>query len=399
MNDRPALLGGTPKLENDAGIVQPSIGRYTDDALMDRLRSILDSNMVTNGPTVRELERDMASYLEVDDVAAVSSCTLGLTLAIQAAGLAGKKIILPSFTIAATANAAYWNGCQPVFVDVDLDTFNISTDHLAELVSEDIGAIMPVHVFGNPCPIDEVQAIADRHGIPVVYDAAQGFGARYQGERLGRFGRWEVFSGSPTKHFTSLEGGFVASNDPELIRMVRLTRNYGVLPNYDCVLQGLNARMPETNAAVGLAIMPHTDEFIANRNGYAALYQRLLAEVPGLTFQQLTPDVESSYNYLGIMVEPAQFGITNRELAEALEAERVHTKVYYHPAVHQQTAYRDMAGPALPNTEYLVERILCLPLYNHMDESLIEAICAAVRRIHEHRGQVKERMAGKAVPV
>lgn len=398
MDNRPAVLGGKPVLAEEAGIVRPSISQYTGQVL-ERIRAILESNMVTNGPTVRQLEQAVAEYLGVEYVVAVSSCTQGLALAIQAAGLAGKKVIVPSFTIAATANAAFWNRCELVFADIDLDTFNISTDHLKELVREDVGAIMPVHVFGNPCPTDAIQSIADRAGAAVVYDAAQAFGASYRGSRLGGNGRFEVFSGSPTKHFTSVEGGFVATSDARVAELVRLTRNYGVLPNYDCVLPGLNARMSELHAAVGLALLPHTDQFIEARNSYAARYQELLGEVPGLRFQRVTPGARSSYNYLGLLVEPGEFGLTNRQLAEALKAEHIATKVYYHPPVHQQAAYRQMAGQCvLPNTEYLAERIICLPLYNHMEDTLIERICLAVERLHRYHQQAQEALAGRSVP-
>ena len=401
MNDIPAILGGTPVLSEMAGIVKPSISDYTTPELMDRIEGILKSNMVTNGVTVKELEATMADYLGVDYLVAVSSCTLGQTLAIAAAGLQGKKMIVPSFTIAATANAAYWNRCEIIFADLDLDTYNMSLDHLEELlVDDDVAAIMPVHVFGNPVHVAEIEALAVKHGATVVYDAAQGFGADYHEKRLGNNGLFEVFSGSPTKHFTSAEGGFVATNDEKLAETVKLARNYGVLPNYDCVIPGLNARMPEINAAIGLAILPGTDEFTTNRNRYAKMYQNGLAAVPGITFQKITPGSYSTYNYLGLMVEPTEFGMTNRDLEAALKAENIATKVYYHPPVHQQTAYVEIVGrQTLPNTEYLADRIICLPLYNHMDSGMLESICAAVRRIHANSDDVKKSLAAKLASV
>lgn len=400
MNNKPAILGGTPMLADEAGIVRPSISDYTTPELMDRIKGILESNMVTNSVTVKELEDTMAEYLGVEHIVATSSCTLGQVLAIAAAGLQGKKMIVPSFSIAATANAAFWNRCEIVFADLDLDTFNISLEHLEELMDDDVAAIMPVHVFGNPCAIDEIEEIANRYGAVVVYDAAQGFGSEYHEKRLGGNGLFEVFSGSPTKHFTSAEGGFVSTNDAKVAELVRLGRNYGVLPNYDCVIPGLNARMPEINAAIGLAILPGTDEFVTNRNRYARMYQDMIGNLPGIKFQQLTQGSYSSYNYLGLMVEPAEFGLTNRQLTEALKAENIATKVYYHPPIHQQTAYVEMMGQqTLPNTEFLADRIICLPLYNHMDDSLIESICMAVRRIHEHSGGVKGSLMSKMASV
>jgi dTDP-4-amino-4,6-dideoxygalactose transaminase len=397
MDNRPAILGGAPLLEEEAGIVRPSIADFTTSELIDRIQQVLLSNQVTNGINVRRLEEMMATYLGVDHVAAVSSCTLGQTLALQAAGIVGKEIIIPSFTIAATANAAHWNNCKITFADLNPETFNISLEHVKELITENTGAIMPVHVFGNPCPINELEALARQYGVPVVYDAAQAFGASYHGQKVGRFGKFEVFSGSPTKHFTSAEGGFVATNDGNLASMIRLTRNYGVLPNYDCILPGLNARMPEINAVIGQTLLPATEGFVERRNGYAAAYHNLLGDLPGISFQKITPGARSSYNYFGMLVDPKEFGLTNRELEKSLKAELVGTKVYYHPPVHQQQSYRSDPTITLPNTDAMAQRIICLPMYNSMDDSLLERIAGAVRRLHHHSREVRAYLSGEVV--
>jgi dTDP-4-amino-4,6-dideoxygalactose transaminase len=399
MDYRPAIIGGAPLLEQEAGIVRPSIADFTTPELMQSIQEVLESNQVTNGVNVRRLEEEMAAYLGVDQVVAMSSCTLGLTLALQAAGIAGKEVITSSFTIAATANAAYWNRCPITFADIDTDSFDLSPEHVAELISERTGAILPVHVFGNPCRIKEIQAIAHRYGVPVVYDAAQAFGSRANGVKLGGSGLFEVFSGSATKHFTSMEGGYVATNDRRLAEMLRLTRNYGVLPNYDCVLPGLNARMPEINAVVGRTLLPHIEEFVDQRNQHAAAYKELLGELPGVAFQQITPGSRSSYNYFGMVIEPTEFGLTNRELASALKAEHIGTKVYFHPPIHQQQAYRSQGRPALPNTEYLADRILCLPMYNTMSTALLEQVATSVSRIQRHHREVRQALSAQVMHV
>jgi dTDP-4-amino-4,6-dideoxygalactose transaminase len=399
MDYRPAIIGGAPLLEQEAGIVRPSIADFTTPELMQSIQEVLESNQVTNGVNVRRLEEEMAAYLGVDQVVAVSSCTLGLTLALQAAGIVGKEVITSSFTIAATANAAYWNRCPITFADIDSESFDLSPEHVAELISERTGAILPVHVFGNPCRIDEIQAVAHRYGVTVVYDAAQAFGSRSNGVKLGGSGLFEVFSGSATKHFTSMEGGYVATNDRRLAETLRLTRNYGVLPNYDCVMPGLNARMPEINAVVGRTLLPHIEEFVEQRNQHAAAYKELLGELPGVQFQQITPGSRSSYNYFGMVIDPTEFGLTNRELASALKAEHIGTKVYFHPPIHQQQAYRSPDRPALPNTEHLADRILCLPMYNAMSAALLEQIAASVSRIQRHHREVRQALSAQVVHV
>ena len=396
MNSRPAIIGGAPIMgDQEVGIVRPSIADYTTPELMSRIQDVLLSNQVTNGVNVRRLEEEMAEYLGVEHVAAVSSCTLGQVLALQAAGIVDREVIVPSFTIAATANAAYWNRCKVVLADLDKETYNISLEHVEELINENTGAIMPVHVFGNPNYIDELQALGDKYGVPVVYDSAQAFGSTYKGKKLGGFGTFEVFSGSPTKHFTSAEGGFVASNDAELANMIRLTRNYGVLPNYDCIMPGLNARMPEINAVIGRAIMKGTDGFISRRNTYAARYMELMSDLPGLSFQKVNPDGISSYNYFAMMIEAEEFGLTNRDMEIALKAENIGTKVYYHPPIHQQKVYRTDPPLVLPNTEWLTERIICLPMYNDMEDTLLEQITGAIRRIRDNRESVRAALSGQ----
>lgn len=397
MDNRPAILGGAPFLEEEAGIVRPSIADYTTPELMERIKNVLLSNQVTNGVNVRQLEEQMSAYLGVEHVVAVSSCTLGQTLALQAAGIVGGEVIVPSFTIAATANAAYWNGSKVVLADLDPATFNISLAHVESLINENTKAIMPVHVFGNPCQIDELRALGEKYGVKIVYDSAQAFGSSYQGHKLGGHGDFEVFSGSPTKHFTSAEGGFVATNNGDLADMIRLTRNYGVLPNYDCVMPGLNARMPEINAVIGQALLTGTDGFIERRNRYAATYHELLGDLPGISFQKVTPGGHSSYNYFGMLVDAEQFGLTNRQMEKSLKADLIGTKVYYHPPVHQQQAYRTEPPTVLPNTEDLTERIICLPMYNDMDDSLLERIAASVRRIHSHGDKVRAALSTEAV--
>src|SRR3989338_9113102 len=231
---------------------------------MGTIRKILESNTVTRGPYQAALEEEIAKYLGVKHIVAVSNCTLALALAIQASSLRGKEIAVPSFTISATVNAALWNNCKPLFVDIDSETFNMSAEDLEKKISKKTSAIMRVHVF----------------------DAAQAFGWAFGGKKIGGMGLWEALSGSPTKHFSTAEGGFVATNDRKIADTVRLTRNYGVEANYNTVVVGLCARMPEINAAIGLAMLPNIEAYIKNRNNYAEKIKKRLGKLPGLSFQK-----------------------------------------------------------------------------------------------------------------
>lgn len=387
--NKPVVLGGKRIFEEDVQIVKPSFKDIADENLMSEIKAILVSNMVTRGHKQTELENKLSQYLNVKHVVAMSNCTLALTLAIQSAGLRGKEIAIPSFTISATVNAAYWNNCKIKFIDIDPETFNMSVSDLRKKVSSETAAIMPVHVFGNPNKTKELEEIAVENNSLLLFDAAQGFGSTYGGKKLGGFGKLEVFSGSPSKHFSTAEGGFVATNDDKIAETVKLSRNYGVEPNYNTVIRGLCARMPEINAAIGLAMLPLIDGFIKNRTGYAKKFKNNLKDVQGLTFQKLNKDGKTNFSYFGMVVNRNEFGLSNKQLFDALIAEGIYPKIYYHPPVHKHTAYKEFNSLNLPDTEFVSENIICLPFYNNMSNELIDGICLAIKRIHENKEAVK----------
>lgn len=387
--DKPVILGGKKIFDENIYIVRPSFKDIADKKLMAEIKAILDSNMVTRGSRQNALEEQVAEYLGVKNVVAMSNCTLALTLGIQAAGLRGKEIALPSFTISATVNAAYWNNCKIKFIDIDQETLNMSVEDLKSKVSKDTAAIMPVHVFGNPNNIDELQKVADENQATLLFDAAQAFGSKYKGKRIGSFGELEIISGSPTKHFSTAEGGFVVTNDDKIAETVRLTRNYGVEPNYNTLVVGLCARMPEINAAIGLSMLPHIEDYIENRNNYAEKFRTALKSVPGLSYQKINPDGHSCFNYFGVIVDEEKFGMNNKQLYSALNADGIYPKIYYHPPVHKHTAYKEFNSLSLPETEFVCDNIICLPFYNEMSDELIEGISTAVKRIHENAEEVK----------
>ncbi|HLD58113.1 MAG TPA: DegT/DnrJ/EryC1/StrS family aminotransferase [archaeon] len=390
MSEVPAILGGKRIFSQEIQIVKPSFSDICDENLMGTIRKILESNTVTRGPYQAALEEEIAKYLGVKHIVAVSNCTLALALAIQASSLRGKEIAVPSFTISATVNAALWNNCKPLFVDIDSETFNMSAEDLEKKISKKTSAIMPVHVFGNPNNEKELRKIADENNSVLVFDAAQAFGSAFGGKKIGGMGLWEALSGSPTKHFSTAEGGFVATNDRKIADTVRLTRNYGVEPNYNTVVAGLCARMPEINAAIGLAMLPNIEAYIKNRNNYAEKIKKRLGKLPGLSFQKITESGHSSYNYFGMVIDSKEFGLGNRQLQDALLAEGIHTKIYYHPPVHLHTAYKKYNSLKLPVTEDICERIICLPFYNNMSAELIDGICIAVENIQKRGDSVKK---------
>jgi len=251
-----------------------------------------------------------------------------------------------------------------------------------------------VHNFGNPADIAGLQEVADRHGLRLIFDAAHGFGARYQGVPVGVQGHAHVYSLSPTKLLIAGEGGIVASNDDQLAERVRLGREYGNSGNYDSAFAGINARMPEFNALLGLGSLAMLEDAARRRNEVVDLYHQQLGQLPGIGFQKVRPGDRSSYKDFSISVDPDAFGLTRDELALALADHNIDTRKYYEPPVHRQTAYRAYAdGRALPNTEWLSLHSLSLPIWSHMSDQVALGICSAVRDIYEHRAAEHGRMA------
>jgi dTDP-4-amino-4,6-dideoxygalactose transaminase len=383
---KPAALGGGLLFPDGLPLVRPTINDIP--GLAARIERVLSSGILTNGPTVRELEERIADRLGVASVVAVSSCTAGLMLVLQALDATG-RVVLPSFTFAASAHAVVWAGGEPVFAEVDPRSLTLDPDDAASLV-DGASAMTATHVYGTPCDVERLQQIADAAGIPLVYDAAHGLGSQRAGRPIGGFGTAEVFSLSPTKVMVAGEGGLVATNDAALAQTIRLGRDYGNPGDYDCLFPGLNARMSELHAAAALASLVGLDERIAHRGALVAEFRRLTEGLPGLRFPEVAAGDVSTYKDLTLIVEPEEFGLTVPQLAVALRAEGIDSRRYYFPPIHQQKAYAGLPRTReLPVTDALAERVLTPPLWSHMTVDDIRRVAAAVVRIQQHAGAIR----------
>jgi dTDP-4-amino-4,6-dideoxygalactose transaminase len=385
---RLALLGGEPAFASGLPFVQPA--RPPLERVMARLQPSYDRGMLTNGPLVRQLEDEVAARLGVAHVAAVSSCTVGLMLTIQALTRAGDSVLMPSFTFAATAHAAAWAGGKPRFAECRTDDFMIDVDDAAQRL-DGSAAVIGTHVFGAPCHPERVEALAAARGIPVVFDAAHALGT-VRGQRpVGGFGAAEVFSLSPTKVVVGGEGGLVTTNDGALADVIRIGRDYGNPGTYDSVFAGLNGRLSELHAAMALESLRDLDEHLARRRRLVARYGAGLAALPGVGVQHLEPDDESTHKDFTIVVDDAAFGVDRDTLAAALRAEGIDTRCYFSPPVHRHTAYRSVSEDDLPRTDWLAARVISLPLWRDLAPETVEAIADAVARVHHHAEEINER--------
>ncbi len=396
MRRKPAILGGRPIFEHRVNIVAPMLP--TMEEIRSRVSEILTTGDLTNHSRyVRRFEQEVAAYLGGPHVSAVANATLGLMLALQALDLKG-DVIVPSFTFCATAHALAWNGLKPVFVDIDPQTYNLDPRLAAEAVTPSTTAILAVHVYGNPCDIAALEALAREHGLKLIFDSAHAFGAMYRGKKIGGFGDAEVFSFHATKTLAAGEGGAVCTGNESLAERISWGRNFGHPGDDDCRFAGLNAKMTEFSAILGLEGLPRMEEWIRRRNETARYYRQQLKDIPGLSFQRLSPGCKSSYQFFSILIAPKEFGMSRDELHLALQLENIVTRKYFYPPLHRHRIYahrRDRSGPRLPVTEALSANILCLPMSSGMDRETVEKIAHAIRRLHHY--QVEARRESYAV--
>ena len=376
----PAFFGGDPAFSEPLAFVRPSVPDA--DLLIEDVRQILSSRMLTNAGYVAELERRAAEYLQVEHCIAVASCTAGLMLLLRAADLTG-DVIVPSFTFAATAHAVAWNGLGVVLADVDPRTLTLSAEACERVIGVRTAAILATHTFGTVCDVEALSSLAERAGIDLFFDAAHAFGSRRGETPVGGQGRAQVFSLSPTKVLIGGEGGIIATDDAALAARCRIGRDYANPGDYDCRYVGLNARMSEFHAALAVRSMQGLDERIERRNQLASSYRDALAEIPGVTFPEVRAGDGTTFKDFTILVEPDAFGADAARLGEALQADGIPTRRYYVPPLHDMTAYRSIARAThpLPVTDWAAERVLTLPLWTEMTEDQVQTVATAVARI------------------
>ncbi|MFQ5600020.1 MAG: DegT/DnrJ/EryC1/StrS family aminotransferase [Candidatus Krumholzibacteriia bacterium] len=351
----------------DLGAILPYFGR------------IWDTRGLTSGMYVAELEARVQAMLPGRHVVAVNSCTSGLMLALRALDVRG-DVLVPSFTFSATAHAIVWVGCRPVFVDCEPGTFNISVEDAARKVTPTTRAIVAVYVSGNPPDVEALGDLAHRHDLRLLLDAAHAMGAWVGDLPAGSFGDAEVFSLSPTKTITACEGGIVSLRESSLAEKVRIGRNYGNPGDYDARFVGLNARMSELHAVVGLGSLEMLKSNVEERIRLASAYRRRLMHVPGLRFQSVVGENICSFKDLGVRIVAAEFGATRDDVRRALARAGVDTRTYFDPPVHRQRAYAHLDPPAagLPGTEALAREVLDLPIFPGLGEDDLEHVCATI---------------------
>jgi len=390
---RPAILGGEPAFADFVYYTRPR----TPDRVRfaELLDGVFESRQFTNdGSLVRELQRRLAARLGVDWCALVSNGTTALELAFRALDLEGEVITTP-FTFPATVHAIEWSGLVPVFCDVDPETYDLDPERAAELVSDRTSALVPVHVFGNPCDVVALERLARRRGLRLVYDAAHAFGVSVHGRAIGTWGDASILSFHATKLFHTAEGGAVVGADPRLLERVAALRNFAIRSEDDMAGVGINGKMSELHAALGLALFDEIDDEIAERRRLRARYLEWFAGVEGLVPQRAAPGSEPNCAYLAIEIDPAAFGLSRDDLWRALLVENIAARRYFWPLCSANPAYRDLPSAAperLPKAERIASRNLCLPLYGDLGTDAVDRIAGALLALRDAAPRVRARL-------
>lgn len=381
---RLAALGGQPAFSERLSITRPTLPPYA--TIAPAFRDVMRTGMITKGRYLRELEETASSYMSAT-VLGVSSCTVGLVLALQALRVDG-EVILPSFTFLASASAPSLLGLPLRFVDVDRATWTIDPRAVEAAITPRTAAVIGVHTFGAPADVEALAKICARRGLALVMDAAHGLGALHGGKPVGSAGDAEVFSMSPTKLVAAGEGGLVATRRPEVAERLDALREYGNAGNYTTVQPGLNGRLDELSAVLALAGFRTLEANAKRRNRLASLAKQELQEVPGLAWQEIRAGDRSSYKDLTVLIEQAEFGCSRDDVARALLADGVDTRRYYVPLVHRHPAFAAAATEALPVSTWLETRVLSLPLFSHMPPATMRTVARLVRAIHGSAAEV-----------
>jgi len=375
---RHLLIGFMEKSKLYVG--RPNIGDRA--ALLARINDMLDRRWLSNdGPLVQDFEKRICDLLGVKHAVAMCNATVALEIASKALDLKG-EVILPSYTFIATAHALQWQEITPVFCDIDPSTHNIDPAKIERLITPRTTGIIGVHVWGRGCDTDAIEEIAARRNLKVMYDASHGFACSKGGRMLGSFGECEVFSFHATKFLNCFEGGAVVTNNDDLAEKMRLMRNFGFKGFDNVIYLGVNGKMSEVHAAMGLTNLEAVEEIIAvNRRNYEA-YQAGLANVPGISVIDYDPAERNNYQYVVIEVDPEVCPRNRDEIVEALHAENIIARKYFWPGCHKMEPYRSLqpnAGLLLPETERIAARVIVLPTGQTVDVETVQRVCGIIR--------------------
>lgn len=369
------------KAEQPIYVTQPAMPPLEE--FIPFLEKIWDSKVLTNnGPFHQQFEKALAEYLGVKYISVFANGTLALVTALQALRITGEVITTP-FSFVATTHALWWNNIKPVFVDIEPDTFTLDPKKIEAAITPQTTAIMPVHVYGNPCKMDQLQQIADTYGLKLIYDAAHAFGVKENGQSVLNFGDLSILSFHATKVFNTIEGGAIVCPDEKTKKRIDFLKNFGFANETTVVEPGINAKMNELQAAYGFLQLKYVDEYIEKRKVVAEIYRNHLADVKGIRCLADMPGVRHNYAYFPILVDVAKYGKTRDELYDELKRNNIFGRRYFYPLISQFSTYRGLPSASaanLPVAEKIAEQVICLPIYPNILMKEVQNTCEVIHQ-------------------
>ena len=349
------------------------------EEFVDEIKELWDTHWLTNmGVKHQQLEKSLKDYLDVETISLMTNGHLALELGLQAMNLSGEVITTP-FTFASTTHAIVRNGLTPVFCDINPVDFTIDVTKIEELITDKTTAIVPVHVYGNICDVEEIERIAKKHDLKVIYDAAHTFGVKYKGKGIGAYGDASMFSFHATKVYNTIEGGAICYTDPDFERALYKLKNFGI--KNETVVDGVgsNAKMNEFQAAMGLCNLRHVDKEIEKRGKVVERYRSHLANVPGIQLSPIQKDVTPNYAYFPIVVDEKVFGVTRNEIDLKLKENNITARKYFYPLTNSFDAYHGQFDVhQTPVALHISKRVLTLPLYADLELEVVDKICEII---------------------
>lgn len=337
--------------------------------------------ITNNGHYHQELEKALSNYLKVPYISLFTNGTLPLMVALQALRITGEVITTP-FSFVATTHSLWWNGIKPVFVDVDPDTGNMDPEKIEAAITSKTTAIMPVHVYGNPCDVSRIQQICDTYGLKLIYDAAHAFGVEINNEPILAYGDMSTLSFHATKIYNTVEGGALVCRDESMKRRIDYLKNFGFADETTVIAPGINGKMDEIRAAYGLLELKYVDQAIAVRKHITEMYREKLNGVEGIHYFEDFTGVKHNYSYFPIFVDAVRFGKSRDTLYYSLQQYNIFGRRYFYPLISEFPTYKGLASAArenLPNAHKLAESVICLPISHELNDEDIEQICYRIK--------------------
>ncbi|MGY5651346.1 DegT/DnrJ/EryC1/StrS family aminotransferase [Vibrio cincinnatiensis] len=334
--------------------------------------------LTNNGYYHQQLEAALCDYLGVPYISLFSNGTLALITALQALDLEGEVITTP-YSFVATSHAIKWNNLTPVFVDIDPTTFNLDPNKIEAAITDKTCAILPVHVYGNPCDHDAIQAIADKHNLKVIYDAAHAFGVKKNGESILNMGELSILSFHATKAYSTIEGGAVVCHSQEMKDKLDQLKNFGYESETEISLCGMNAKLNEVQAAFGLVTLKHIDKAIDKRKKIAYQYRRRLKEVKGIHFFRDVDGVEHNYSYFPILINEETYGCSRDELFNKLKSDNILARRYFYPLISDFHLYKRNRNTDSYIANDIANNVICLPIHHELTLAEVELVLESLK--------------------